>query len=50
MITWIVGGAAYVMTAILLMREWLMEEEGKPILPESAWATDEALLAPHLKR
>jgi cytochrome c oxidase assembly factor CtaG len=50
MVTWIVGGAAYVMTAILLMREWLMEEEGKPILPESAWATDEALLAPHLKR
>jgi cytochrome c oxidase assembly factor CtaG len=50
MITWIVGGAAYVMTAILLMREWLVEEEGKPILPESAWATDEALLAPHLKR
>lgn len=50
MLTWIIGGAAYVMTAILLTREWLSMEEVKPILPESAWATDEAMLAPGIKR
>ncbi|MEZ4517350.1 MAG: cytochrome c oxidase assembly protein [Chloroflexota bacterium] len=50
MITWIVGGLAYAITAILLARDWLGIEEGKPILPESAWASDEALLAPGLKQ
>lgn len=50
MLTWIVGGLAYVVTAVLLTREWLGLEEVKPILPESAWASDEALLAPGLER
>lgn len=50
MLTWIVGGLAYAVTAILLTREWLGIEEVKPILPESAWASDEALLAPGLER
>lgn len=50
MITWIVGGLAYVITAILLARDWLGVEEIKPALPESVWASDEALLAPGIKR
>ncbi len=50
MVTWIVGGLAYVVTTILLARDWLGLEEDKPVLPESAWASDEALLAPGIKR
>jgi cytochrome c oxidase assembly factor CtaG len=50
MLTWIVGGLAYVVTTVLLTRDWLGLEEVKPILPESAWASEEALLAPGIKR
>lgn len=46
MLTWIVGGLAYVITAVLLAREWLGEEEVKPVLPPSAWDTNEKMIAP----
>lgn len=45
-ITWIIGGLAYAITAVLLAREYVGIEEEKPALPESTWASDEALLAP----
>lgn len=50
MIAWIVSGLAYAVAVISLVRSWLMEEENKPSLPESAWATDEAMIAPGIKR
>jgi cytochrome c oxidase assembly factor CtaG len=50
MIAWIVSGLAYAVAVVVLFREWLGEEETKPTLPESAWATDEAMIAPGIKR
>lgn len=49
-IAWVVGGTVYAATGFFLVRRWLDEEEEKPALPESAWATDEAMLAPGIKR
>lgn len=50
MIAWIVSGLAYAVAAVALARQWLAEEADKPSLPESAWATDEAMIAPGIKR
>ena len=45
-IEWAVGGVVFTWTAVLLMRSWLKQEDDKPALPESAWATKEMMLAP----
>jgi hypothetical protein len=45
-----VGGTVYAVTGFFLVRRWLDEEEEKPSLPEAAWATEEAMLAPGIKR
>jgi len=50
MIAWIVSGLAYAVAAVALARQWLGEEADKPALPESAWATDESMNVPGLKR
>jgi len=50
MIAWIVSGLAYAVAAVTLARQWLGEEADKPALPESAWATDESMNVPGLKR
>jgi len=50
MIAWIVSGLAYAVAAVALVNEWLAREVDKPALPESNWATDEAMLAPGVKR
>ena len=49
-IGWILGGTVFSATAIVLMRRWLGSEDEKPALPESAWATDEAMLAPGFRK
>ncbi|WP_420629760.1 cytochrome c oxidase assembly protein [Candidatus Leptofilum sp.] len=43
---WIMGGIVFTWTAVLLMRDWLKNEDEKPKLPESAWSTKEMMLAP----
>lgn len=45
-IVWGVGGIVFTWTAVLLMRSWLQEEDDKPALPESIWASEEMMLAP----
>ena len=50
MIAWIVSGLAYAVAAVALAREWLAAEADKPALPEANWATDEAMIAPGIKR
>lgn len=45
-IVWAVGGIVFTWTAVLLMRNWLQEEDDKPSLPESVWSTEEMMLAP----
>lgn len=49
-ISWVVGGTVYAATGFFLVQRWLDEEDTKPALPESVWATDEAMLAPGAKR
>ena len=46
MIFWIIGGSVFITTAIVLFSRWLAEEENKPSLPESTWASEEAMRAP----
>jgi cytochrome c oxidase assembly factor CtaG len=50
MLAWIVSGLAYAVATVALARQWLAQEADKPALPESNWATDEAMLAPGIKR
>lgn len=50
MIAWIVSGLAYAVAAVGLISDWLSREVDKPALPESNWATDEAMIAPGIKR
>ena len=49
-IGWILGGIVFSATATVLMRQWLAGEDEKPALPESVWATDEAMLAPGFRK
>lgn len=50
MIAWIVSGLAYAVASVGLINDWLSREVDKPALPESSWATDEAMIAPGIKR
>ncbi|MCI0394124.1 MAG: cytochrome c oxidase assembly protein [Chloroflexi bacterium] len=43
---WVPGGLIYIVAILILAGRWLQREQEKPALPESAWATDEALIAP----
>ena len=45
-IMWVPGSMMFVIAALVVIARWLMAEEKKPPLPESAGATDEALAAP----
>ncbi len=49
-IMWIPGSMMYVIAALVLIAHWLHVEEQKPPLPESEWATDEAMVVPGLER
>lgn len=49
-IMWIPGSMMYIIAALVLISQLLGQEERKPNLPEKVWATDEALLAPGLKK
>ncbi len=49
-IMWVPGSMMYILAALVLIARWLQREEKKPPLPQSAWATEEALAAPVLKK
>jgi putative membrane protein len=49
-IMWIPGSMMYIIAALVLISHWLQEEEQKPPLPESEWATQETMVAPGLER
>ncbi|MDX1613766.1 MAG: cytochrome c oxidase assembly protein [Candidatus Promineifilaceae bacterium] len=48
-IMWVPGSMMYMIGALALVAAWLQNESTKPPLPESVWATDEALMAPGWK-
>lgn len=45
-IMWVPGSMMYLIAALFLAARWLSQEEKKPALPESAWASEKALAAP----
>ncbi|MCB8988788.1 MAG: cytochrome c oxidase assembly protein [Ardenticatenaceae bacterium] len=49
-VMWIPGSMMYIIAALILIGQLLDQEERKPSLPEKKWATDDALLAPGLKK
>lgn len=48
-IMWIPGSMMYLLAALILISRLVQTEANKAPLPESEWATDEAMLAPGLK-
>ncbi len=48
-IMWVPGSMMYIVAALILIGRWLQQEERKPALPQSAWASAEALAAPGVK-
>ncbi len=49
-VMWIPGSMMYIIAALILISQLLSQEERKPSLPEKAWASEDALLAPGLKK
>jgi cytochrome c oxidase assembly factor CtaG len=49
-IMWVPGSMMYMIFALILAARWLKKEEEKPPLPESKWATDEAMIAPGMEK
>lgn len=47
---WIPGSMMYLIAGLILIAQLLGQESRKPPLPETAWANDEALLAPGVKK
>lgn len=48
-IMWVPGSMMYMVAALILVARWLQKEETKPWLPETSWASDEALAAPGIR-
>ena len=46
LIMWVPGSMMFLIAALIIVARWLQAESDKPPLPESEWATDEALAAP----
>jgi putative membrane protein len=49
-IMWVPGSMMYIIAALILAAQLLKGESVKPSLPEATWATEEALIAPGLKK
>ena len=48
-IMWIPGSMMFILAALIIVSRMIQTEATKEPLPESEWATDEAMLAPGLK-
>jgi putative membrane protein len=48
-IMWVPGSMMYLLAALILISRLIQSEADKPPLPESEWATDEAMIAPGWK-
>jgi cytochrome c oxidase assembly factor CtaG len=46
LIMWVPGSMMFIVAALIIVARWLQVEAEKPPLPESEWATEEALAAP----
>ncbi|MCA9953333.1 MAG: cytochrome c oxidase assembly protein [Anaerolineales bacterium] len=49
-IMWVPGSMMYIIAALVLIGRFLSQEERKPTLPESEWASQTAVAAPGLER
>lgn len=48
-IMWVPGSMMYIIAALILIGRFLSQEDRKPQLPESKWASEKAVAAPGLK-
>jgi len=46
LIMWIPGSMMYIFGALIIISKWVQAEADKQPLPDSEWATDEAMIAP----
>jgi cytochrome c oxidase assembly factor CtaG len=46
LVMWVPGSMMFLVAALVIVARWLQAESEKPPLPESEWASDEALAAP----
>ena len=49
-IMWVPGSMMYIIAALILIGRYLSQEDRKPQLPESEWASEKAVAAPGLKQ
>lgn len=49
-IMWVPGSMMYILAALILIGRFLSQEDRKPHLPESEWASENAVAAPGLKQ
>ncbi len=49
-IMWVPGSMMYILAALILIGRYLSQEESKPPLPKSEWASQKAAAAPGLKK
>ncbi|MEJ2746830.1 MAG: cytochrome c oxidase assembly protein [Anaerolineae bacterium] len=49
-IMWVPGSMMYIIAALVLISRLLQGESSKPVLPEAEWGSDEALIAPGMKK
>ena len=49
-IMWVPGSMMYILAALILIGRFLSQEDRKPHLPESEWASQKAVAAPRLKQ
>jgi cytochrome c oxidase assembly factor CtaG len=49
-IMWIPGSMMYIVAALILIARWVQAEEQKPPLPETEWASEDAMVAPGVER
>lgn len=49
-IMWVPGSMMYIIAALILIGRFLSQEDRKPQLPESEWASEQAVAAPGLKQ
>ncbi len=49
-IMWVPGSMMYIIAALILIGRYLSQEDGKPRLPDSEWASEKAVAAPGLKQ
>jgi len=49
-IMWVPGSMMYILAALILISRWVQDEDAKPALPDTQWASEQNMVAPGLER